>query len=358
LSRRRKQQVEQDSQSLENSPGAVLRVARESAGFTAHDVADALNLTHTVIQHLEDDVYDELPGLAFSVGYLRAYAKFLDLDADTLVEQVKKLSPASAESTLVVQAVPVLDQMSETQESSSILLGSLLVVGVVVSAALIWWFLTSTEDISQATGADNQVVSDLLTPRKQVEGQEQKPLQLPESATRPQSQPVQQEARSVAEAIQSNVPSLAVSFEKTLQNSPDESEVIQQLTAAQNSGAPADAPPLEALSVGSLDNVSEDIVSARKPSVYENGARRITAEGDQLLEFSFSSDSWVGVQNTEMDELYGDLNRSGTSLRLIGQGPFRVLLGYAPGVTLSVDGVPVDLVSRTRNNVARVVVAQ
>ncbi len=361
MSDRHNNQADQDAESVaasvtvseESSPGARLRIARETAGFSQHDVADALNLTNTVIQHLEGDVYNELPGLAFSIGYLRAYAKYLGLDADQLVEDVKVLTQSQFDTELVAHAVPVLDNVSETETSSGLLLGSLLVLGVVAIGVLFWWFLNSRNDAEQVEEGALPVVSDVARPFEPG----LKPRQTEENVEHPPSKVEQVEMRSVAEAIQNNAPSRAVSFEQSAAISADESDVMQQLTAAQNSGASADLPSL-VTSEPTSESVFVNPPGPRKPGGYENGARRITEEGDQLLEFRFTSDSWVEVQNNELQALYGDLNRSGTSLKLVGQGPFRVLLGYAPGVELSIDGVPVDLISHTRQDVARVVVGE
>ena len=64
------------------------------------------------------------------------------------------------------------------------------------------------------------------------------------------------------------------------------------------------------------------------------------------------------VKTMEGVNLYSDLNRAGRSLELVGDGPFRVLIGYAPGVTLHFNDEPVPLTSHTRNNVASLVVGQ
>ena len=45
-------------------------------------------------------------------------------------------------------------------------------------------------------------------------------------------------------------------------------------------------------------------------------------------------------------------------LRLVGQGPFRILLGYAPGVQMQYNGETVSLLAHTRNNVASLVLGQ
>ncbi|NOX52804.1 MAG: DUF4115 domain-containing protein [Gammaproteobacteria bacterium] len=49
---------------------------------------------------------------------------------------------------------------------------------------------------------------------------------------------------------------------------------------------------------------------------------------------------------------------AGQSVEFIGQGPFRVLLGYAPGAILQFNYETVALTPHTRNNVAKLVLGQ
>jgi cytoskeleton protein RodZ len=88
------------------------------------------------------------------------------------------------------------------------------------------------------------------------------------------------------------------------------------------------------------------------------GARRLTESGDDELSFAFTEDCWVEVKNGLGRNLYSDLSRAGTSLALVGEGPFRILLGYAPGATLTFNGEQVALAPHTRNNVASLVLGQ
>jgi cytoskeleton protein RodZ len=86
--------------------------------------------------------------------------------------------------------------------------------------------------------------------------------------------------------------------------------------------------------------------------------RRITDRGDDQLSFTFTEDCWVEIKNASGRNLFGDLGRAGSSFTLVGEGPFRILLGYAPGVTLTLNGEQVPLGPHTRNNVASLVLGQ
>ncbi len=66
-------------------PGAALCAARESLGITCREVAEALNLALRVIESIEVNDYEKLPAPVFTRGYIRAYAKLLELDPDPIV---------------------------------------------------------------------------------------------------------------------------------------------------------------------------------------------------------------------------------------------------------------------------------
>lgn len=75
---------EKEPQAIEK-PGAQLAFIREKRGYTPEYVAGKLHLRKRVIELLEADVYDQLPQAVFVRGYIRAYAKFLSVDAEPLI---------------------------------------------------------------------------------------------------------------------------------------------------------------------------------------------------------------------------------------------------------------------------------
>jgi len=69
-----------------SGPGKLLRAERETLGVTVREVADTLNLSIAIVQALEADDYERLPGTVFARGYIRSYARLLDLDPVPLLE--------------------------------------------------------------------------------------------------------------------------------------------------------------------------------------------------------------------------------------------------------------------------------
>jgi cytoskeleton protein RodZ len=62
-------------------PGARLRSAREHAGLSLDQVAQALKLAPRQVKALEDEDFAQLPGRTFARGFVRNYARLLGLDS-------------------------------------------------------------------------------------------------------------------------------------------------------------------------------------------------------------------------------------------------------------------------------------
>ena len=67
-------------------PGQRLRQAREALNLSQRDVARQLHLNEGLIQALEDNNEQALPAKTYLLGYLRNYARLLNLPADEIIE--------------------------------------------------------------------------------------------------------------------------------------------------------------------------------------------------------------------------------------------------------------------------------
>ncbi|PKP79100.1 MAG: hypothetical protein CVT81_01195 [Alphaproteobacteria bacterium HGW-Alphaproteobacteria-3] len=62
--------------------GQTLREARQAAGLTLKDIADAIRIRPIYLQAIEAAQFELLPALPQTVGFTRAYAKYLDVDVE------------------------------------------------------------------------------------------------------------------------------------------------------------------------------------------------------------------------------------------------------------------------------------
>lgn len=76
-------------------------------------------------------------------------------------------------------------------------------------------------------------------------------------------------------------------------------------------------------------------------------------EGESSLHIMVSADSWVEIIDASGQELEMDLLRGGSEKAYHGQPPFKIMLGRASAVRLSMDGEAVDLTAFTRDDVVQ-----
>lgn len=67
-----------------------------------------------------------------------------------------------------------------------------------------------------------------------------------------------------------------------------------------------------------------------------------TNDADKLS-LRFSADCWIEIKDRDNRVLVATLKHADEQLQIEGRGPFRVLLGYAPGVVMAYNGAPVKV---------------
>ena len=74
--------------------GAALRIARDSLGLTLEAISDETRVRARHLGAIEDARLDLLPSRPFTIGYVRAYAKSLGLDADATAARYRSEYPS------------------------------------------------------------------------------------------------------------------------------------------------------------------------------------------------------------------------------------------------------------------------
>lgn len=121
--------------------GAALKAVREFHGVTLQDLADATRIRQTYLAALEDMRLEELPSRPFAIGYVKAYAKHLGLDADAAVERFRQEHPDHEEGL----RAPV--GMRKQRDSR---LSLILIAGILVFAAFVLWNIAQRAITAQA----------------------------------------------------------------------------------------------------------------------------------------------------------------------------------------------------------------
>ncbi|WP_373975713.1 DUF4115 domain-containing protein [Chitinibacter sp. SCUT-21] len=149
----------EEQQNKPNSPflpaGRQLRTAREARGLSIDDVAGQLKLARRQVEALEHEAFDELPSNLFIRGFVRNYARLLDIDSAPLIEYLASVLPQDV-ATESVAAVNVEinrsfpDMRTPSKSSSSSLFVIVALVGVFIGVGAVYWYLQqpSTPDVA------------------------------------------------------------------------------------------------------------------------------------------------------------------------------------------------------------------
>ncbi|MCK9237638.1 MAG: DUF4115 domain-containing protein [Thiopseudomonas sp.] len=109
---------------------------------------------------------------------------------------------------------------------------------------------------------------------------------------------------------------------------------------------------IEEIQMPTLEPEPESVVTAEKNVAATEPAAAVNQQDE--LELSFIQDSWVRVTDAQGNEIASGLKRAGEVLKLVGDGPFEIHLGYAKGVFITFNGQQVDFDSKIRGNIARI----
>ena len=372
-------------------PGASLAQARKNRGLSQEEVGDSLNLAPHTVEWLETDNYDELPAAAFTQGYLRNYAKLVGIDSDEVCAAYQATA-AEPEDPFPVpprpQRPPVADLLQK--HPGVFLTGACFAVGVLVLALLIAVWPDGDSDEETEVVAAEETTEFIEEPVGQ--GAAANPPNTTVTTSRPAqttssvlgatsgsgnerssapavTQPrTSAPARPAARFTEPVLPSAASQVrQQPAQPKIDPNDPLAHIPIAKTFPVPGgtvvlvsddDPEPVANTRKARTDNRISKLNNVTRFETASRGTRRLTTNGSDTLNIQFREDCWFEVKTVDGDSLFATLAKGGGTLNLIGEGPFRLVFGYAFGVQLRYNAVPVDVVPFIRNDVASLVVGQ
>lgn len=109
------------------SLGDILRKRREELHLSLEDVSQNLRIRLTFLKALEEGHIDQLPGIAYASGFIRAYAEFLDLDVEEIVKRFRAEHQATEYQQKLLFPAPV--PQSGVPAAVIIFVGFIIIVG-------------------------------------------------------------------------------------------------------------------------------------------------------------------------------------------------------------------------------------
>lgn len=120
----------------QKGPGELLRNARFALDLSLNHIAEQLHLSRHVISALEADEYEKLPGVTFVRGYLRSYARVVNLPGDDIIEKFNELG---FEDTTKLETQPAAVKYDFIKNENMFRWMSYGIVCVFFILAYVWW---------------------------------------------------------------------------------------------------------------------------------------------------------------------------------------------------------------------------
>ena len=140
--------------------GKLCLDARLSKGLTQEQAAALLKVRVKIIKDFEDGEHIDLPGLAYKVGFVRSYARLLDLDGDLLVREFKE----SLELNSFKEEYKFLTP--ELNKNNFLPIGAVVSVFIAILSYTGWYYSDRSSTIEQFSEKNT---SEIITKKTEVE---------------------------------------------------------------------------------------------------------------------------------------------------------------------------------------------
>jgi len=338
-------------------PGQILAEAREAQGLTQQQVADKLNFRASLVEDIENDIFDRKLPVTFNRGYLKNYAKLVKISADDVLAGFEMLGIAE-EHGAEIQAAEMqsFSKQTEKQAENNLLMWiSYLILALLIGSTILWWLqdtqqvkpITSfVKKLSTETIEDNQPVAQ---PAKETLPPEplENDLVLAQTKTATLSETLKNKPETTGAEFAVDVENKELNSQEVDDNNTQEQVVVEVEAEPQSSGNESvinneNSAPLST----EVDNASTDAdVILAEPAIDFGEI--------ESVEFTFSGDCWVNIYDATGERIAWGIKKSGYVMNITGQAPFTITLGKPELVSINFEQQSIDMSQFNRGNIAK-----
>jgi len=310
--------------------GNVLKAAREAQGLSIHEVCSQLRLGLKQIQAIEQDDFDKLPQPSIVRGFIRNYARLLNIDVNPILEAYQRIVPNKAPLPLSVRSNAsrsVIDQPAPGFRPQRLLT---FLIFLVLAGIAAYFYINHIKPQALKDAALALDVDEIA----ETTGQEI-PIPVPEAAPAP---------TDIAPA-------------PAAQNVDASPAAVDNLAAAPaTTGNDASANAATAFPANNAVT-NNTIVSTPTPATTQ-AAESTTLQASEpqkaSLVFKVNEDSWVRIEDLQGKKVFSEVMPAGSERQVTTEKPVNITVGHASGTQLTIDNQPYDLTQATRGRVARI----
>ncbi len=302
--------------------GRELAVAREKSGQTQDDVAAALRLRVDQINHIESDDFAALGPTTFAKGYIRAYAKLLQLDGEALLAHF----PHDEDRHLTANMQSFSRRTEKEAHDKSLMLISYIILATLIGSSLL--FVLWPSEPANTTASQTQTTRSLPVTDAVISPlDDNEPVDLGGSDTGVENAPA-----------------------TNLESAAEEAALLEQtqtpnanLADEQN---PQSTEPNTINSASSEQALAADVADTTPVTETQD-------DGLQTVVMQFSGDSWVEMFDATGERVAFGVKKAGYTMTVNGVAPFSVVLGKHDVVNIEFEGQTVDISDFPKNRLAK-----
>jgi cytoskeleton protein RodZ len=308
-----------------------LRGRRIECGLEIEHVSQILRIRKPVLVAIEEGNFDQLPGAAYAVGFVRAYATYLGLDAEGLVHRFKTETEDVSRKPHLHFPLPIRDSHVPTR--------SLLVICLLLTVlTYAGWrhYYASPSQMADLIPAVPERLRNLLNP---------------------QAGPVIPQP-PVAPTISSGTPTSTapISPSPTSETAPaappasmTAAPVPNTVATATPPGEADGVPPVEdrgsalpppAASLSSPPDLAQPAVNG-DPAKPQSQTAYGEADGASRVVLHANADSWIQVRDGQSNLVFTRVLKTGEHYNVPNQAGLTLIAGNAGGLDITVDGMEI-----------------
>ncbi|CDT38592.1 cytoskeleton protein RodZ [Vibrio coralliirubri] len=311
--------TEQDTQAQENvapalEAGTLLKNKRESLGLTQKQISDRLKLRVTLIQQIEENQFESDQVATFMRGYIRSYAKYVNLDEKVVLSALHHAGDAQHQE----QEMLSFSRKTKTEKHNSrIMILTWSIFAVIAGISSLWWWQNQQQDTLSQSLANTESSEELAVEESLA----------PEFTS---LEVIEAEQNEAGASVADGAEGLAA-----ISDAEDSSDAV----------TPADETPAQ-----QATETTAEVVANAEAAEASTAPEAVANE----LVMQFSADCWIQVKDATGKTLSTGIKKAGQSLNLSGTAPYKVILGAPEGVSMTFASEPVDLSGYTSGKVARI----
>lgn len=298
-------------------PGQMLAEAREKMGLTQQQVADKLNFRTTLVKNIEQEIFDNTLPDTFNRGYLKNYAKLVNVSASDVLASYEMINVAQRQGA---EMQSFSKQTEKQAESNRIMWISYLILAILVGSTITWWFQDTNNSQDKVASPISTKTTDNVIGSKNSSSAD---------SNSSSASDADDNIVSLSETLKNSTPTHnSQTGDKSADNSLEDNLAASQLVEQEDSNI---------VNSQSLDTPIQKSVSAPEAQV----------------EFTFSGDCWVNIYDATGERIAWGIKKSGYVMNITGQAPFAITLGKPELVNINFGGKSVDMSQFSRGNIAK-----